>query len=368
MKIFKRLAASALCLLAVITVSAKSFPILVWQGWEEDKTTEASLQEQFATWKAHGVTGVCMNVGFNVEHARIASEVAHRNGLEFHAWMPCMLHKGLPSSWYAVNRKGERADSMQAYVPYYTCLDPNNKDVQAYLIDKYKRVAALPSVDYVQLDYIRYPDVILAKGLWSKYNLVMNEEYPTADYCYCDDCVAEFKAKTGIDIRSVQDPSKVKAWAQFRCDVITNFVNKLCAEIHAMGKKVSADVFPGPKSHAVWMVRQEWNKWNVDAFLPMNYNDFYLKDAHWLKTITKEEVKAVKGKAPIYSGLFICNDWRNKHKVVDPEASGLLPSEIDEAIKGCVKAGAMGISLFTSTSMTEEHWQALSDAIKKYVK
>ncbi|MEZ5000618.1 MAG: hypothetical protein R2744_08770 [Bacteroidales bacterium] len=26
------------------------------------------------------------------------------------------------------------------------------------------------------------------------------------------------------------------------------------------------------------IVRQEWDKWNLDAFYPMNYNDFYLEE------------------------------------------------------------------------------------------
>ena len=42
----------------------------------------------------------------------------------------------------------------------------------------------------------------------------MNEEYPTADYCYCDKCVADFKAATGIDIKAVEDPSKCEEWKQ----------------------------------------------------------------------------------------------------------------------------------------------------------
>ena len=73
----------------------------------------------------------------------------------------------------------------------------------------------------------------------------MDEEYPTADYCYCDKCVADFKAATGIDIKSVEDPSKCAEWAQFRCDLITKLVNRIADEVHGKGKKVSAAVFPG---------------------------------------------------------------------------------------------------------------------------
>lgn len=336
-------------------------PVYVWLGWD-DNTTESRLKRDFHKWKNHGVTGICFNTGFSVEKATLVGRLAKAEGLEFHAWIPTLVQAGKDSTWYVVNRLGESAYDKPAYVPYYTFLDPNNEEVQKFLVSKYEEMASIPEVDYVQLDYIRYPDVILARGLWDKYGLVMKEEYPKADYCYCDKCVAEFKAKTGIDIRSVKDPSKVKAWAQWRNDVVTKLVNKIVSAVHAKGKKVSADVFPGPYSHAVKMVRQEWSKWNVDALFPMNYNDFYLKKANWLQKIVKEEVHYSAGK-PIYSGLFICKDWREKEKVVDPEFSGLLPSEMRTAVIGSLKAGAKGICLFTSYSMTDEHWAALKDAL-----
>src|SRR5574344_3027912 len=245
-------------LLTMLSLSTSaSTPLYVWDSWDKTTTAE-SLRTDFAKWKQHGAVGVCFNAGFDLSKIRVASQEAKAVGLVYHAWIPCMLQQGCDSTWYAVNRLGQSAYSVQGYVPYYKCLDPHNPEVINYIINKYKEVAALPNVDYIQLDYIRYVDVILAKGLWNKYGLVMNHEYPTADYCYCKDCVAAFKTQTGIDITSFKDPSKCKAWAQFRCNVITSFVNKLADAIHSMGKKVSADVFPGPYSHAVRMVRQEW--------------------------------------------------------------------------------------------------------------
>lgn len=355
---------------AMVFVSLSAFasvPIYVWQSWSGNTTAE-SLRSDFAKWKQHGVVGVCFNAGFDVDKVTIASHEAKAVGLEYHAWIPCMLQSGCDSTWYAVNRLEQSAYKVQPYVPYYKCLDPRNPAVQEFLINKYKQIAAIPDVDYVQLDYIRYPDVILAKGLWKKYGLVMKHEYPTADYCYCKDCVAAFKAQTGIDITKVKDPEKCKPWAQFRCDGVTFFVNRLAKTIHAMGKKVSADVFPGPYSYAVKMVRQEWNKWKIDAFFPMNYNDFYLEKASWVGKVTREGVKAVAGAAPVYSGLFICHDWQNKASVTDPEGSGLLPSEISTAVVGSMKAGATGVCLFTPDKMTDEHWAALQEAVQQWDK
>ena len=356
--------------LATIGVSAKGakIPVYAWSGWGEN-TTEKSLTADFKAWKKHGVTGVCINAGMDVEKIAVAAKVAKKVGMEYHAWVPTMVQGGKPKSWYTVNRIGESASDKPAYVPYYTTLDPRNQEVRKFLVEKFEEIASIPEVDYVQLDYIRYADVILARGLWDKYGLTMNGEYAKADYCYCDDCVAAFKKQSGIDITKVTDPSKIKEWAQFRCDAVTDLVNAISDAVHAKQKKISADVFPGPKSYAEWMVRQQWNNWKLDAVFPMNYNDFYMEPAAWVGKVTKEEAESIKGKNTLlYSGIFICHDWRHKDKVVDPENSGLLPSEIAEAVQSSMAAGADGISIFTPNDMTEEHWTELEKVLKELSK
>ena len=175
--------------------------------------------------------------------------------------------------------------------------------------------------------------------------------------------MADFKAATGIDIKAVEDPSKCEEWKQFRYDVVTKLVGKIADAVHAKGKKVSAAVFPGPDSYAKKLVRQEWNKWNIDAFFPMNYNDFYLEPASWVGKVTAEEVASVNGEKPVYSGLFICHDWKNKANIKDPEGHGLIPSEIAEAVRGSMEAGATGVCLFVPGNMTDEHWIEFDKAI-----
>ncbi len=368
MKAFSLGAIALTCLLGMSSCAEqKAEPQVPLYGWEGEgqNITEQSVDADFKQWKEHGLKGILYNVGFDVEKHTWLSRVAHENGLEYHAWIPAMLNHGADadSTWYAVNRLGQSAYSVQAYVPYYKVMCPNNENVINYLVEQYSKIADIKDVDYVHLDYIRYVDVILARGLWEKYGLVMHEEYAPADYCYCDKCVADFKAATGIDIKSFEDPSTCKEWAEFRCDVITNVVNKIADAVHAKGKKISAAVFPGPNSHAVKMVRQQWNEWNLDAVFPMNYNDFYLEPASWVGEITKEEVETVNGKFPVYSGLFICNDWQNKANIKDPEGHGLVPSEMVEAAKGSMEAGAAGVALFTPSRMTDAHWAELDKVI-----
>lgn len=342
----------------------KEIPVYAWCSVKNDDTPE-TFKAYLQGLKDKGVTGVCVNSSIrDREKIAMASKAAHEVGLVYHAWIPCMLQGGMPHSWYAVNALGKSADTDPVYVDYYKALDPHNPEVIDWLVKNYTEIAQIPDVDYVQLDYIRYPDAVLSRGLWAKYGLDMTNYYAPADYCYCKDCVADFEAQVG---RKLKNPSNDAKWNQFRKDVITNLVNKISAAVHAQGKKVSADVFPGPATYAEWMVRQEWNKWDVDEYFPMNYNDFYLTDTKWVARITGEEVRAA-GKKPVYSGLFICRDWQNKASLVDPENSGLVPSEVEPAVIGSMDNGAAGICLFTPDSMTPEHWEALAAARQSWLK
>jgi hypothetical protein len=227
----------------------------------------------------------------------------------------------------------------------------------------YAAVADVPEVDGIHLDYIRFPDVILARGLWEKYGLVMDREYPQFDYCYCDLCVSHFQDLSGINILEVEDPSTVEEWKQFRYDQITSIVNRLADMVHSKNKLITAAVFPGPGSIAKKIVRQEWDRWNLDAYYPMNYNDFYLEGTEWIGDVCKEGVEAINNSKPLYSGLFICPRPENKSAEPDPENHGLVPGEIGEAIRESMDNGATGICLFTPGRMTDKGWKEFRKAI-----
>ncbi len=341
-------------------------PVYGWLGGPGESTDE-ELKDQFTNLKNKGIDGLMYNGGQNPETYRRVGKIAKDAGLEFHTWIPTMVQGNNPKlqpDWYAINGKGESAFDKPAYVDYYKFLCPNREEVYQFLANMYGAVADIAEVDGIHLDYIRFPDVILARGLWDKYGLVMDREYPEYDYCYCDHCVGDFKEKTGIDIKSAEDPSQIQEWKQFRYDLITSIVNRLADEIHKKGKKINAAVFPGPNSIAKHLVRQEWDKWNLDAVFPMNYNDFYLEDPEWVGDVTKEGVTAIGNKIPLYSGLFICPKPENKTKENDPENHGLLPGEIGTAIRASMENGAAGICLFTPSRMTEEHWVEFDKAIR----
>ncbi|MGQ1890933.1 hypothetical protein ACT29H_10855 [Thermophagus sp. OGC60D27] len=347
---------------------SEKIPVHAWMGGP-GKATDQEILDQFTNLKSKGIDALMYNGGHNPATYERVGKIAHQAGLKFHAWIPAMIQgysEKMDSSWYAVNGEGHSALTDPAYVPYYTFLCPNREGVYHFLEQLYVSVARVKDIDGIHLDYIRFPDVILARGLWDKYGLVMDREYPEFDYCYCDSCVADFKEKTGINILEVDDPSEVKEWKQFRYDLITSIVNRLAEAVHNEGKEISAAVFPGPASVAKKIVRQEWDKWNLDAFYPMNYNDFYLEEPRWVGNVTLEGVEALNGKGRLYSGLFICPNPHEKQNEQDPENHGLTPEQLEVAIKVSMENGASGICLFTPGRMTEKHWEVFSRVISNY--
>lgn len=331
------------------------------------KATDTELKVYFDDLKGKGLDGLMYSAGHNPEIYQRVGKIAKEAGLEFHAWIPTMIqgeNPKLDSAWYAVNGLGESAFSKPAYVDHYKFLCPDREEVYQFLEELYADVAAIPEVDGIHLDFIRFPDVILARGLWEKYGLVMDREYPQFDYCYCNKCVTDFKSKSGIDIMAAEDPSQVEEWKQFRYDLITNIVNRIADMVHSKNKVITAAVFPGP-SVAKKLVRQEWDKWNIDAFYPMNYNDFYLEGPAWVGEMCKEAIESINNEKPVYSGLFICPNPAKKASEPDPENHGLLPEELESAMRESMLNGASGICLFTPGRMTDEDWVVFKEAIYK---
>lgn len=355
-------------LFLMVSCSSKpetKIPCYAWLGGP-GKSSDNELKAEFADLKEKGIDGLMYSAGRDPEVYRRVGKIAKAAGLQFHAWIPTLTQNYNPDmkpEWYAINGVGESAFDKPAYADHYHFVCPNREEVCKYLEDMYGRIAEIPEVDGIHLDFIRFPDVILAKGLWKKYGLVMDREYPQFDYCYCDKCVNDFLANTGIDIKSVEDPSQVEKWKQFRYDLITNLVHRLTVVVHSKNKQITAAVFPGPNSIAKKIVRQEWDKWDIDAFYPMNYNDFYLEGTKWIGDMCRESTTTLNNKKPVYSGLFICPEPEKKASNPDPENHGLIPGELTDAIRKSMENGAAGICLFTPGRMTAEDWVVFKKAI-----
>ncbi len=271
--------------------------------------------------------------------------LAKAAGLEVHGWMwsmPCNdpAIRAQHPDWFAVNGLGESAGEKPAYVNYYRFLCPNRAGAQEFIQTTVREIAAISEIDGIHLDYIRFPDVILAEALQPKYNIVQDREYPQYDYCYCQVCREKFKSQTGIDPLDMSDPGQNQEWIQFRYDSINNLVkNILAPEARKKNKKVTAAVFPN------WqMVRQQWSTWQLDAVLPMLYNSFYNAGPAWIQEHTQKGKASLSPQTRLHSGLFV---------------PGMSPDDLTNAIKAAWAGNADGYALFNAGSLNDEHWKAI---------
>ena len=318
----------------------------VWMGGERTPDEWRPLLERA---RGAGITAALVNT--SAEGLRAVMPAARDLGVEIHAWMVTMMEGGFEEThpeWYAVSREGKSTATDPPYVPYYKFMCPSRPEVKAHKVERARALLAVEGVAGLHLDYIRYPDVILPSGLWAKYGIVQDKEYPPYDYCYCDVCRAAFQARAGFDPLSLDDPSQNRAWVQYRYDTIVEMVNALSQTAHAAGKVTTAAVFPSP-SIARQLVRQDWPRWPLDAVLPMVYNGFYEKGVDWIEPTVREGVAALGGRFPLYAGLFV------------PD---LDPAALAEAARRAMAGGAAGISIFEGVGTSDAHWDALRGVLR----
>lgn len=337
-----------------------------WVTTDIDKSLD-DWKRDFANMREAGITAIIPEVYngrfafYASKHLPVKSEwlerilpAAKSEDLEVHAWIWAMIcnieniYKEHPE-WYIVNGRGESILQKPAYAEWYRFLCPSRPEPLEFITETVRELAAYGQLDGIHLDYIRYPEVIIAESLQKKYGIVQDREYPEYDYCYCEECRKAFKDKTGLDPLEFKDPALNSEWKQYRYDTISNFVNnKVVPVAGKYNKMLTAAVFP-PDIRI--NVRQQWPDWNIDAFLPMLYNSFYNKGTDWIKEQTEKGRQLISKTQPLYSGLFV------------PQLS---PDELNQAVDASISGGAKGIVLFALHSMTDEKWRSFKKVLSEY--
>lgn len=318
--------------------SDEDFKLWTWTGGNKEIE---QWDAEFKRLANAGFHGVLCGGGESVLEKTIP--IAKKYGLEIHAWMWVMNQPGNKETqahpeWYAVSREGNSSLDTRPYVDYYQWLCPNKPEVQNYLFDRMMKVVDLKDLDGLQLDYIRFCDVILPKGLWSKYDLIQDHEMPEFDFCYCETCRSKFEKQYGFDPLEIEDPSSSEEWKQFRYDSITNVVNMLAKGVHQRDKKISASVFATPQ-RARKLVRQAWDQWDLDFVFPMIYYKFYDEPVDFVKTGTAEGIEALNDRIPLYTAQYL-HDKSNE--------------EVKDFIKAAKAGGAQGLALYDYGLMNDE--------------
>ena len=96
------------------------------------------------------------------------------------------------------------------------------------------------------------------------------------------------------------------------------------------------------------MVRQRWDKWDIDEVYPMIYHGFYNEEVDWVGYATKQGVTDLKGKqTKINTGLYL--------------PAFKSPEELKEAIVYAKENGAKGVTFFDGPALTAEQLKVIKE-------
>ncbi len=318
----------------------QAFRFAMWMHGDA-KRSDADWLAEFDRLKGAGISDLFVGAGPE-ELGRMVT-LGHEKSLQIHGWVWTLNRPGdkvaqQHPEWYAVNRNNKNSLEYKAYVGYYQWLSPFSPGARAHIKSNIQAVAEVEGLASVHLDYVRYCDVILATGLQPKYKLVQDHEMPEYDYGYHPEARRLFRERFGVDPLTMNNPHLSHEWRQFRLNAVTDLVNELADIAHSSGTQISAAVFPFPEMSRQ-MVRQDWDKWNLDLFLPMIYHHFYEKDEEWIGFCTRQGVRDLKGRAVLLSGLYL---------------PALSPEQLEAAVRQCKKNGAGGVSLFSQNSLSND--------------
>ena len=359
MKLYKILILTCLVITSACTSSNKKeesisknieiitplFKYWAWYSAGEDKT-DADHTKKFKQFSENGIDAILIDTKADATRLAKIAPLAMAEGLEVHAWMFTMNRPGdkialQHPDWYMVSRSGKSCFDDRPYVDYYQWLSPSHPEARQHIWNLVESMAKVEGITSVHLDYIRYPDVYLPIGLLPKYNLIQNEELPDFDFDYSDAAVEKFKKLYGKNIREIEVPAIDIEWKQFRLNEIKTVVDGAYDIAHKHGKKLTAAVFPYPEM-ADHMVRQRWDKWHIDAVLPMIYNNFYNEGLDWVKFASEQGIKDLGGKpTTLHTGLYI------------PE---MTTEDLSNAIKVVKESGASGVAFF---DIKDHHFEVI---------
>ncbi|MGB3151751.1 MAG: family 10 glycosylhydrolase [Maribacter sp.] len=329
-------------------VQKTSFKLWTWVTADKERS-DSSFGVEFKKYGENGIDAVLINTYGDPQLLKRLVPIAKKFNLEVHAWMFTINRPGdkvaeQHPEWYAVSRDGKSCYDNPPYVGYYKWLCPTRKESREHILSLIEGLVKVDGVSSFHLDYIRYSDIFLPIGLLPKYDLVQDEELPRYDFCYCEVCLSEFEEEHHKNPKDFSNPSIDMEWKNFRLNKVKAIVDDAYKIAHTNNKLLTAAVFPYPEM-ADHMVRQRWDKWNVDAVLPMIYNVFYNEEIDWIGYATRQGIQDLKGRdTELHTGIYV------------PE---MTADELKEAISQAKENGAKGAAFFDGPAITPKQWEVI---------
>jgi len=339
-----------------ISIEKPQFEFGVWTTAERGKSNEDYAIE-FEKYKSAGIDEVLINTETDPILLKRIVPIAKEKGLNIHAWIMTMNrpYDSIALShpdWYAVSKEGKSCFDTRPYVDYYQWLCPTRKASRNHILGLVEELAKVDGIESVHLDYIRFSDIFLPIGLLPKYNLKQETELPEFDFCYCNVCVTEFEKIHHKNPLKIKNTAIDMEWKQFRLNAIKRVVDEAYQIAHKYNKRLTAAVFPFPEM-ADHMVRQRWDKWNIDEVYPMIYHGFYNEEIDWIGFATKQGVQDVKDKEiGVNTGIYL-----------PPFKSA---NELKKAILLAKENGAKGVTFYDGDALKEDYLEMIKTVKKSF--
>lgn len=305
-------------------------------------------------------------------------EEARKRGMEVHPWFCVFPEAALLGQvrehpeWLIVGPGREMVRNVNPALP----------EVRAYEISLMTELARKYGVDWIHLDYIRFPCE------------------PTEPYFSHDARTRKlFQEETGIDFNALKARDSGNpywnVWLEWNREQVTRFVRELRAELSKTGRQVriSAAVFPDPDNARV-LIGQDWLEWGRQGLVDMLCPMLYTNDLPLFEKLTKRALAArspdgslslaeAGGSGPVKGTTLIQvkeGSARKKESLsgAQGKATGAVlvcpglgivtshnqatPEIMLEEIRLAREAGADGVVFFSGGSLKEDFLRALAGA------
>jgi len=212
-------------------------------------------------------------------------------GLRLFAGVTCFHEHGtITLENPSVTRPIDADGSPRERLEWYTGLIPTDPYVVDELIQRCARLARTPGVSGLVLDFIRWP---------LHWELEARETGPSLPAASFDPQTLTAFARwaDGSGDEAAPLPSSrqllgnlLPQWTEFRCQVVTDIVERISRAIARTGASLGAFVVPIPSARRKASTGQDVAAWEpfIDALYPMTYHAIMQRSPEWIGTIVDE--------------------------------------------------------------------------------
>jgi len=272
------------------------------------------------------------DTAWNWDFFGVFLEEARKRHMVVHPWFCVFTESGITGhirqhpEWLIRSRKSELVSVVNPALP----------EVRSYEAGLMVELAREYPVDWIHLDYIRYPCE------------------PTENYYSFDaQTRARFKEYSGEDPLSIKatDSGNIlwNEWIAWNGKQVEQFIRELRETLKTVGRpvKISAAVFPNADNAKV-LIGQDWAQWANDGVVDMLCPMLYTNNFEFFEEYAKRAVDIAGGHCRVCVGIGI----GTSHNQNTPD--GVLKQiEIGRKLK------ADGFILFSSSSLKPEFLQAI---------